>query len=465
MTIPAQIPVTSSVANGVTTSFPYTFKILDAADLSVSVDDIVITTGFNITGVGEENGGNVVFDVAPTNGQKVIRYLDPEFERETDYQQFGDWIAAIVNGDFDRIWLALQFLAQANVRTIKMPVDTLVSQQITESAAERAGLVISFDDDGNIVLKTGTELIPEINDSVTLVLDAAASASIDAATATSAANTATTRAAEAFASAVNAANSAASVDITAIAFQQQTKTAFSTAGFSPTFTVTSFPLYGSYTSNERMRIKFNGNVAAVACTLNRDTLGAKAIKQYDSTGAKVNPIIFANVPYDLEYDGTDYVILNPSVPAYNSVLNLAGGQLKFPATQVSSSDANTLDDYEEGTFTAIDASGAALTFTNTELNYVKVGKIVYLQGNITFPTTSNTAAASILLNGLPLYGDQGPSIQNKAFGGVIGNSTGVKIIRNAFVLSLLQTNYSTVLTNANMSAATLFISGSYISKD
>src|SRR3990167_787780 len=34
-------------------------------------------------------------------------------------------------------------------------------------------------------------------------------------------------------------------------------------------------------------------------------------------------------------------------------LNLTGGQIKFPGTQVPSSDANTLDDYEEGTWTPI----------------------------------------------------------------------------------------------------------------
>src|SRR4030066_820181 len=32
-------------------------------------------------------------------------------------------------------------------------------------------------------------------------------------------------------------------------------------------------------------------------------------------------------------------------------INLTGGQIKFPATQNASADANTLDDYEEGTFT------------------------------------------------------------------------------------------------------------------
>jgi hypothetical protein len=57
---------------------------------------------------------------------------------------------------------------------------------------------------------------------------------------------------------------------------------------------------------------------------------------------------------------------------------------------------STLNDYETGTWTPTDASGAGLTFSSTTgTNYIKIGKTLMLYGSITFPTTSNTTAAQI----------------------------------------------------------------------
>ena len=48
----------------------------------------------------------------------------------------------------------------------------------------------------------------------------------------------------------------------------------------------------------------------------------------------------------------------PSTPVYmDNVLNVRGGKIAFPATQVAAADPNTLDDYEEGTWAPGDASG------------------------------------------------------------------------------------------------------------
>lgn len=60
-------------------------------------------------------------------------------------------------------------------------------------------------------------------------------------------------------------------------------------------------------------------------------------------------------------------------------IDLTGGQIKFPATQNPSADANTLDDYEEGTFTpGLQFGGAAvgLTFSAQAGAYTKKGREV-----------------------------------------------------------------------------------------
>lgn len=152
MTVPVQTPFTSSVANGVTTVFPYSFMIADDDDMKVVVDDVVQTSGYTVTGIGNPAGGDVIFSVAPANGLKVLRYLDPLLKRETDYQQFGDFLADTVNRDFDKIWLALQAINQNFKRSLKLPVDTTTDQAITEDATSRIGKVVSFDSSGNMVL-------------------------------------------------------------------------------------------------------------------------------------------------------------------------------------------------------------------------------------------------------------------------------------------------------------------------
>lgn len=73
------------------------------------------------------------------------------------------------------------------------------------------------------------------------------------------------------------------------------------------------------------------------------------------------------------------------------------GNVRFPATQVPSADANTLDDYVEGTFTGT-LTGCTTAPTNT-FRYVKVGNIVTLVCNGGWNATSNAITKTI--TGLP----------------------------------------------------------------
>jgi hypothetical protein len=63
----------------------------------------------------------------------------------------------------------------------------------------------------------------------------------------------------------------------------------------------------------------------------------------------------------------------------------------FPATQSASANANTLDDYEEGTWSSTVENGANLSGTGTldQALYTKVGRLVTVSGRITgFSVTS-----------------------------------------------------------------------------
>lgn len=85
-----------------------------------------------------------------------------------------------------------------------------------------------------------------------------------------------------------------------------------------------------------------------------------------------------------------------SAPSITTI-DLTGGQITFPAVQAASAGANTLDDYEEGTWTP--SLGGNTTYATQVGRYVKVGKTVYVEGQIQI-TTLGTGSATTM-SGLP----------------------------------------------------------------
>jgi hypothetical protein len=80
----------------------------------------------------------------------------------------------------------------------------------------------------------------------------------------------------------------------------------------------------------------------------------------------------------------------------------SGAGISFPATQSASSDANTLDDYEEGTWTP-SWQGSTTNPTqsgNQTCNYVKVGRLVTVFGDF-FCTSVSGGSGDLQLSGLP----------------------------------------------------------------
>jgi len=83
-------------------------------------------------------------------------------------------------------------------------------------------------------------------------------------------------------------------------------------------------------------------------------------------------------------------------------INLTGGQIKFPATQSASSDANTLDDYEEGTWTP--TVGGTATYSSRTGIYIKIGNLVWIYGELSISSIGTGQTNNI--SGLP-FGNGG----------------------------------------------------------
>ena len=75
---------------------------------------------------------------------------------------------------------------------------------------------------------------------------------------------------------------------------------------------------------------------------------------------------------------------------------VTAGQVSFPASQSASADANTLDDYEEGSWTP---AGNNITFASSDGKYTKIGDTVFAWGEAVWPSTGDTNGAR--MTGLP----------------------------------------------------------------
>lgn len=136
----------------------------------------------------------------------------------------------------------------------------------------------------------------------------------------------------------------------------------------------------------------------------------------------------------------------------------SGAGITFPATASASSDANTLDDYEEGSWTpTITASSGSITsYAANAGTYVKIGSLVMVSLEITL-SNKGTIGSAIRIIGLPfttsLNGFQGVGLAQANWSGLSGTLTG-GFYGNAIYLynqsSTNQTNLSgTNLTNTS----------------
>jgi hypothetical protein len=117
------------------------------------------------------------------------------------------------------------------------------------------------------------------------------------------------------------------------------------------------------------------------------------------TGTAGNAATFTQV---LAIEGSKSLALQGATPQ-------SGTGITFPATQSASTDANTLDDYEEGSWTP--SLGGTTTYNSQTGSYVKIGQVVYVHCylDVLLQGTGSTTVVS----GLP-FTVRVPSNRNQA---------------------------------------------------
>lgn len=137
----------------------------------------------------------------------------------------------------------------------------------------------------------------------------------------------------------------------------------------------------------------SGDIEEIACTA-----AGRALLD-DADAAAQRTTLNAAAADGTTYVGTTAIALNRASAA-QALTGIEG--IGFPATAVASADANTLDDYEEGTFTptAIGTTTAGTgTYVTQTGRYTKIGDVVTIRIRVGW--SAHTGTGNLRISGLP----------------------------------------------------------------
>jgi hypothetical protein len=170
--------------------------------------------------------------------------------------------------------------------------------------------------------------------------------------------------------------------------------------------------------------------------------------------------------------GTSPTIAAPNI---TGLITASGGQIAFPATQNPSVDPNTLDDYEEGTWTPVltfaTPGNLSVSYSLQDASYTKIGNRACISFVIvTSAFTFTTASGNMLVNGLPFASSNASAnarwyspiifsgITKAGYTSIVGallpNTTQLQFLASGSGLAV-----SNIATTDTPTAGTMFIGG------
>jgi len=205
------------------------------------------------------------------------------------------------------------------------------------------------------------------------------------------------------------------------------------------------------------------------------------VDQIQSDTGKVN--VSSNLQFSSGFTMLSPTLTTPTLttptlttPTTSGVMTLGAG-IKFPAAQVADADANTLDDYEEGSWTPTITFGGGSTgmsFLVATGTYTKIGRLVYVRANFRFSSKgSSTGNARMSLPFVAVStsgGFSGQGLLMSGYAGFVSTSNNTLYVATDEDAASGQISFATgtttgILTNSNFGgdSGTYFsITGCYV---
>ena len=164
MTISSTTRKTQLNGNGVTTAFPWAFKVFSSADVvvikttSAGVDTtLVLDTDYSVSLNADQNsspGGTITYPLSGSalpSGDRLTITSSVDMLQETDLTSGGGFYPQVIEDAFDKAIIIIQELFERLSNTVRAPdSETGVSFQLP-TATERAGHTLGFDSSGNVL--------------------------------------------------------------------------------------------------------------------------------------------------------------------------------------------------------------------------------------------------------------------------------------------------------------------------
>jgi len=143
----------------------------------------------------------------------------------------------------------------------------------------------------------------------------------------------------------------------------------------------------------------------------------------------------------------------------NFIVGTSGQGIDFSATP-GTGTSELLADYEEGTWTPIDSSGAGLTLTVNSATYTKIGRVVTAFAYVVYPSTVSASAA--VLGGLP-FTTRGSNGGFQPFDVATDATVGMYsyTAQNATTASFWSNSANASITNATLSTKFVIVAITY----
>ena len=153
----------------------------------------------------------------------------------------------------------------------------------------------------------------------------------------------------------------------------------------------------------------NTRILSAEVNSNFSTLATRAL---DKTGdTMTGSLLFTDATYDIGASGATrprdlFLSRNATIGGtlgVTGVITATAGQIVFPATQSAAAGVNTLDDYEEGTWTPViggDGGTSGQSYSIQTGRYVKIGRFVHAYCNVVL-SAKGTITGNVEIQGFP----------------------------------------------------------------